>query len=246
MLNVTAPFCLAEHFYFRKATEERNLATDTVVFLKPSQLRKGFKYIMVSATASETICRHYFGEDKVKFYECKKARYKGTLTQFYNKSMSRSCIHDNPGIIEKIKKDTGYLPTITFKMSAEDDDLYFGNAEGVDYLKGMDINVIGTNYLTEFIYKLFPYTIGLDFDEDAKPQPNLPVTHNGYRFRFTTYEDKVLRDFQFWMLESDAEQTVGRARLLRNDCNVYLHSSFPTEQAIMKKYDYGDDAKATV
>ena len=236
-------FCLAEHFYFRKTSEERNLKEDEIVFLKPSRLKKGFKYIMVTATANEAICKYYFGEKNVKFYDCKKARYKGTLTQFYNKSMSRDCIHKNPGILEKIKKDTGYIPTITFKEFAEDGDLYFGNAEGIDYLKGMDINVVGTNYLAEFLYKLFPYSIGLDFDEDAKPKINLLVTHNGYRFRFTTYEDKVLQDFQFWMLESDIEQAIGRARLLREFCTVNLYSSFPTEQAVMAEYDYDRDVK---
>lgn len=106
-------FCLAEKFYFRKASEERNLKEDTLVYLKPIQLKKGFKYIIISATADEDIYKRYFGSDRIKFYECKKAKYAGILEQFYDKSMSRYCIRTNPGIIEKIKQLTGENPILT-------------------------------------------------------------------------------------------------------------------------------------
>jgi hypothetical protein len=236
-------FCLAKRFYFRKTSiKEENLAEDTIVFLKPVKLKKEFKYIIISATANKDVYNHYFGEDRVKFYECKKAEYKGTLNQFYDKPMSRTCIHNNPGIIDRIKEITGFNHTITFKIFAKKGELYFGNNEGVDYLKGENINVIGTPHCTEFIYKLFAYTIGLNFDKDAKPIPNLPVTHNGYRFHFTTYEDDELRKIQFWMIESELEQAVGRARLLRYDCTVNLFSNFPLSQAVMKKFDYEKNA----
>jgi hypothetical protein len=220
-------FCLAEYFYFRKASREQNLSEDTIVFLKPSKLKEGHKYIMISATADEDICNKYFGNEKVTFHECKKAEYVGTLNQYYDKSMSRTCIHDNHGIIEHIKKVTGVKHTITFKEFAQNGELYFGNNEGVDYLKGQNIDVIGTPYYAEFLYKLFPYTIGLEFNKNAKPMPNLPATHNGYRFRFTTYDDEVLQNIQFWTIESDLEQAIGRARLLRKNCTVNLFSIFP-------------------
>jgi len=63
------------------------------------------------------------------------------------------------------------------------------------------------------------------------------VIHNGYLFHFTTYgeEHEVLRKILFWMIESDLEQAVGRARLLRYDCTVYLFSNFPLRQAVMKE-----------
>jgi hypothetical protein len=79
--------------------------------------------------------------------------------------------------------------------------------------------------------------MGLDFNEDAEMKDQL-VTHNGHRFWFKTYEDKVLRIIHFWMIESELEQAVGRARLLRNDCIVHLFSNFPLSQAVMKKFDY--------
>jgi hypothetical protein len=40
------------------------------------------------------------------------------------------------------------------------------------------------------------------------------------------------------MIESDLEQAVGRARLLRYDCTVNLFSNFPLRQAVMRESDY--------
>ena len=81
--------------------------------------------------------------------------------------------------------------------------------------------------------------MGLDFDEDEEPELQT-VTHNGYRFRFTTYKNENLRAIQFWMIESELEQAVGRARLLRNPCEVHLFSNFPLNQAEMvEDFDYG-------
>ena len=83
--------------------------------------------------------------------------------------------------------------------------------------------------------------MGVDFDEDEKMKPKT-VTHNGYRFWFTTFEDEELRDIHFWMLESELEQAVGRARLLRNTCKVHLFSNFPLRQARMVPgFDYAKE-----
>ena len=126
---------------------------------------------------------------------------------------------------------------ITFKAYRRND-MYFGNAVGCDHLKGKNIDVVGTPYRVDFLYKLLPFSIGLNVQADAKMKSCL-VTHNGYRFCFTTYGDEhdVLRKFHFWMIESELEQTVGRARLLREDCRVNLFSNFPLRQANLMKSD---------
>ena len=131
---------------------------------------------------------------------------------------------------------------ITFKKYGIGD-MYFGNAIGCDYLKGKDIDVVGTPYQVDFLYKLFPFSIGLDIDEDAVMK-SCQVSHNGYMFTFTTYgeEHDVLRKFHFWMIESELEQAVGRARLLRCHCTVNLFSNFPLRQAVMKESEYDDDS----
>lgn len=234
-------FCMANHFYLRKKSNEENLKEDTIAFLKPVTF-KNVKYIMVSATVSEEICYQYFGEDNVNFYVCKRAEYKGSLYQYPQKSMSRSCLKNNQGIvrrlIEKFHLDEDNV--ITF-MKENIGNLHFGNTEGSNSLEGKDILVIGTPYHAEFLYKLAAFSMGIDFDEDEKMTLQ-DVIYNGYAFKFTTFENEELRAVHFWMLESELEQAVGRARLLRNDCNVYLFSNFPLSQSKMvEDFEYDKD-----
>jgi hypothetical protein len=230
-------FCLAEHFVYRKISKERNLSEDSIVFLKPYKF-KNIKYIMVSATVDKDICEYCFGKQNIKFYECKNASYKGILNQYYDKSMSRVCIDENPGILEKIRGWSGAPNMITFKKYAVGE-FHFGNALGCDQLKGLDLDVVGTPYQVDFLYRLLPFTLGLRVNEDAEMKSCL-VRHNGYKFHFTTFGDEhdVLRKFHFWMIESELEQAVGRARLLRCDCTVNLFSNFHLRQAIMKETEY--------
>lgn len=162
-------FCQANKFYVRRASKEKNLKKDTVVFLKPVSFSENKKYIIVSATADETIYRQYFGDDRVEFYECKKAENTGTLNQYPGKSMSRSSIANDPGIVQRLMKRFHMSEdhVITF-MRENIGELHFGNTEGSNRLEGEDILVIGTPYHADFIYKLAAFTIGLDFDEDEQ------------------------------------------------------------------------------
>ena len=234
-------FCRAEQFYVRRSDKEPKLEEDTVVFLKPVSF-KDVKYIMVSATADEGICRHYFGWDRVDFYECKRAKYMGPLHQYPGKSMSRSSIASDSGIVRRLMKrfDMDEERVITF-MQENIGPLHFGNTDGSNILEGKDILVVGTPYHADFLYKLVAFTMGLDFDEDEEVGPQV-VTHNGYRFRFTTFQNEDLQHLQFWMIESELEQAAGRARLLRNPCNVHLFSNFPLRQAKMVDgFDYSKE-----
>jgi hypothetical protein len=178
----------AEYFCSRKKSAEKNLLSDCISFFKPAKFQK-VKYIMVSATADETVCKYYFGEDRVRFYECKKAKYKGTLNQYYDRSMSRADIHSHADTYIKIKEKSGELYTITFMEHRSGAELYFGNTEGCSFPAGENINVVGTPHYPPFLYKLFAYTIGLSFDIDEELTKNKLVRHNGYQFKFTAYDD---------------------------------------------------------
>lgn len=226
-------FCLAEHFFLRKESVEKGLKEDTVVFLKPVSF-KSIKYIIVSATADKEIYEQFFANRTVHFHNCKRARYMGRLNQYPAKSMSRTCVDNNPGIIEKLMNHFGVSEeqVITF-MKENIGSLHFGNTEGSNALEGKDILVAGTPYHADFLYKLVAFTLGFDFDEDEKMTLQT-VAHNGYRFRFTTFVNEGLRNVQFWMIESELEQAAGRARLLRHDCDVHLFSNFPLSQAEMR------------
>lgn len=228
-------FCSAEYFYFRNSAEDPSIDGDTFSFIKPVSLLADRKYIIVSATADESIYCTFFGDERIDFHECKQARYKGELCQYYKKSMSRSCIEKNPNIVSDIQKRLGVDENhvITFK-NQNIGELHFGNTEGSNMLEGEDIVVIGTPYHADFLYKLVAFSLGIDFDEDEKAEMQV-IEHNGYRTQFTTFKNQDLREIQFWMLESELEQAVGRARLLRRICKVHLFSNFPLRQADMIK-----------
>lgn len=239
-INIPA-LCSAKHFCYRVASEEESgLEEDCITFVRPIEFPKDTKYIMLSATADRDICGYCFGENRVKFYDCKEAAITGTLYQYGEKPMGRSSIRKDPSVIEKIKKWTGFKNTISFKEFHKyyEGDFHFGNCAGCDSLKGKNIDVIGTPHQPDWIYKLFAYSLGYDIDD--RLNPNTPVTHNGFRFRFMTYKDAVLRKIQFYMIESELEQAVGRARLLRCDCVVNLFSDFPLKQAVLREAEYED------
>jgi len=225
----TSAFFMAHKFYIRRASKEWNINEDTLVFIKPVAFKE-VKHIMVSATVDEDICRNFFGENKVNFYECKKAKYKGNLYQYPHKSMSRDSINNTPGIIQRLTKHFGIKDeyVITHKGYGKGP-YWIGNTEGSNYMEGENILVAATPYHAEFLYKLIAHTMGLTFDKNAEMKEKL-CTHNGHRFWIKTYEDDTLRNIHFWMIESELEQAVGRARLLWHECTVHLCSRFPLSQ----------------
>lgn len=118
-------------------------------------------------------------------------------------------------------------------------DLHFGNTTGINSLSGKDLAVVGTPYKIEESYKLVASYLGADVNQeiDMNPRPRR-VEYSGYSFCITTYHDELLREVQLYALESELEQCVGRARLLRNACTVYVFSAFPCEQAELRMGNY--------
>ena len=217
-----AAFCEAEHFCY--CLKERS-----IIFIKPVEFTK-LKCTIVSATVNKTVCEYYFGKGRIHFHECKQALYKGELVQYGNNTMSRSLIRENLAIYSEIERELGKMNRITFKEFAGADKLYYGKTEGCDFLKGENLCVIGTPHFPSWVYVLIALTIGLEFDRNDDLQPQ-DVEHNGYKFNFMTYKDEVLRSIQFFLIEGELEQAVGRARLLRcENCTVYLFSNFPLSQ----------------
>jgi hypothetical protein len=236
----TSSFFGAQKFYIRRASKEWGLNEDTLVFIKPVAFKE-VKHIMVSATVNEDVCRNFFGENKVNFYECKKAKYKGNLYQYPDKSMSRDSINNTPGIIQRLAKHFGIEDenVITHKGYGKGP-FHIGNIEGINIMEGKDILVAATPYHAEFLYKLVAHTMGLAFDENAEMKERL-CTHNGHQFWIKTYEDDVLRNIHFWMMESELEQAVGRARLLWHNCTVHLCSRFPLSQTQILELNLGKE-----
>lgn len=240
-------FCKTKYFIYRQASKEPNLSEDCITFFKPVKFKNNVKYVMVSATIDEKVCKYYFGENNVEFRECNNVKYAGELIWFYDKSISRRYLDEHSDTLKRIMEKYPY-PTITFKNYGGEH--HFGAIEGINELEGQTINVIGCNHQVEFIYKLFAYLLsklndGFEFDKKAQIHYQ-EVEHNGWKFWFSTYDDTLLRDIQFYIIESELEQAVGRARLLRNECTVYLFSDFPLCQAVIRKSDYDDANEAKI
>ena len=89
--------------------------------------------------------------------------------------------------------------------------------------------IVGTPHLHESVYKLFGIALGINVENQELRYQQ--IKYGIYQFWLMTYDNLFLRRIQLWLIESELEQSVGRARILRNDCNVFLFSSFPLRQA---------------
>ena len=207
------------------------------------------KYIVLSATADPQIYRDYFRNLQVIEYEYMEAKYKGNLLQFVYYSLSRNNLRDNQSVYSFISDYCGEnIAKISF-MCEEDYHkkmnkarLHYGNAVGVNVLKGKDLAVIGTPFKHPNAY-LLPgvYLYGESVNNDKMRRRN--VEFNGFSFLMMAYSQDELRHFQLCSIFSELEQAIGRARLLRCSCNVYLFSNFPCSQAEFVLSDYLDKYK---
>lgn len=243
-------FCSAQKFYFKKKADGNNLydnnaKEDSLVFFKPFELNTKIKYIILSATADHRIYNYVLGSNRINYYKCKKAKYIGTVNQYSHHSTSHDFVKKSPAIVQKMIKLGGTDDIITFKGEEYAmENCHFGKTTGIDAFKGKNLTVLGTYHRPEWMYKLFAHTIGgdlLDKYKDAVMRYQL-VRHRGFQFHFMTFDESalMLRNIQFWMVESELEQAVGRARLSRCDCIVNLFSNFPIEQANIINTDFGE------
>lgn len=197
------------------------------------------KLVVVSASLNAGLYADYCAGRYVDYVDVPLVRYKGRLLQYTAHSMSRSCI-DALGYEEV--KESVYRVTqktdvnwITFRKFDEDKGIYFGKTEGFNRYQGKDLVVLGTPHYVPFMYRLIGAYLGYRTNEGMRV---MIVEHNGYRFPIMTFSDPEMRELQFHFLESELEQSIGRARILRNPCTVYLFSNFPCRQAELIQEDY--------
>lgn len=202
-------------------------------YIHEQALQNGFRYIVLSATANQTIYEKAFHNRTVKFYQCKEAAYIGAVNEYHDRTYSRSCITNLPDFYETLRKKHSGLPVITFKdydPYISTYDLHMGAVEGHNHLEGKDIVVAGTPHKPEFVTKLMGLHLGIDIQDTLSTRE---IIHNNCRFWFMTYANPKLRDIQLWIIESELEQCIGRARLLRYDATVHLYSNFPVRQCTL-------------
>lgn len=94
--------------------------------------------------------------------------------------------------------------------------------------RGKNIAVIGLPNLNNVVYGLYAMRIGYVGNIHMCCRR---IQYGNCDFRLNTFEDKIICRIQLWLLSSQLEQAVGRARLLRKNCTVMVFSGFPVEQA---------------
>ncbi len=191
------------------------------------------KIIILSATANHQVYANFFKNRQIKYYKINEVKYTGKITQWTNYSYSRKWIAENKKKFNNICKLYENCNKITFlKFSDTDNELHFGNTEGKDGYSEKDLFIFGTPFQNEIVYKLMAASMDYDIDiiNDEKLN-HREIEYADYKFYFFTYKDKLLRNLQIYYISSELEQSIGRARLLNKDNNVYVYSQFPAKQA---------------
>lgn len=230
---------------FVKETSEDS--GDCIVYYFAPPKLPDTKTVILSATFNPEVYRKYF-ETEIIEYPVIMAPYCGKIKQFTYHSLGRRNLKEKEEQIQEFIEDNidSKIDAISFKDFDYNNgcDLHFGNAIGVNGLEGKDILILGTPFKNEKCYKLLVAALGERItSNDMSRMRN--VYYKGYTFQIMTYKNEILRNIQLYSLESELEQCVGRARLLRFDCTVYLFSGFPVEQAELITYDYMKERKGT-
>lgn len=207
------------------------ITANMVHYLSDSPLPQG-KLIILSATADPELYQMFYPDRHFEYYECRKARYKGKIVQHTDCSYSGYILEKNPERIRNLFQATMGNVVITFKSIEREfkTKYHFGNVEGLNQLGGRNLAVIGLPNKPDFVYCLYGLRAGLELHKS----PNMYVhriKQNGYSFSLNTFKNETLQKIHTWMLSSQLEQAVGRARLLRNDCTVTVYAGYPVEQA---------------
>jgi hypothetical protein len=213
---------------------------DNVYYIQRKELPKDKKIIIMSATANEEVYKLVFGNRLISFADTGKVALKGKIQQMIGINASRSALTQNPENIERIKDFIvdilGENATIiTYKAFVDKFNAAanFGGVIGSDIYKGRDIAIVGTPNFNEVVYLLLASALDVritpEFDDTLAYKQ---ITRNGFRFDFMTYtRNELLREIQLYLIESELQQAIGRARLTRHDCLVLVFSNLPISGA---------------
>jgi hypothetical protein len=210
----------------------------TIHYIKKHNLPENKKVIILSATANEEICRYLFG-DRLRFYDLSNVETIGLIKQDTTYSFSRQSLKQHQEYVSNI---VGDKPTITFKNQKDNFDnpvkeIHFAKSVGSNELKGKDIAVVGTPHVSPIVIGLYAAVLGIKLGAEDLDDKGLyrfrqqQVIHNGFRFWISTYDNKDLRNIQFYFIESELRQAVGRARPNTELVTVHLFSNYPLPEA---------------
>lgn len=209
--------------------------TNKLFFIKKWSLPVGKKIIILSATANEFVYRKLYG-NRIEFYDLGNVELKGKLIQDTTLTFSKQNLIKAETLqyaSEKIEERM----VITFQKCARHfktayKNIYFGNCQGKDKFKDKPLAIIGTPHVNPATYFLYSKFLGLSYKPEDFRMNMYSVHRNGMYFNFFTFENEDLRNLQFYFIERELRQAVGRARLIREpNADVLVFSNFPLPEA---------------
>ncbi|MBS5936797.1 hypothetical protein [Clostridium sp.] len=207
------------------------------------------KCIILSATANETVYRNLLTDRDIEFIDLGNVETRGKLILHY-KSFSRTDIRKNfEKAVKQIRSEAPGIDNVItfakykerFKREGFNPIAHFGSCSGLDAYKGQDLIVAGTPHVDERMYFLLAAAIkdNVVIEQGIK---YCNVRRNGFEFSFSTYNnasvtgtDNLLQEIQFYLIESELIQAIGRARILRTNATVHLFSNHAVQGSELYK-----------
>lgn len=210
-----------------------------------------YKVICMSATLDETIhtafIKKYLPNKNIIYKSIANTELKGNIYSNCSYAWSRDGLKKltkkSEKALQKILNDDRFENIITFKSN----DLinlegtgkvkiaHFGAVEGLDKYKGQDLCVIGTPHTSSKVYEGY-YFLLTGKNPESKEWKVKRVKKYGFEFDLNTYENETdifLTDIQLYFVYSELIQAIGRARALRFNVDVYVHSALPIPNSIL-------------
>ena len=213
------------------------------------------KCIVLSATANQTIYEAAFKDREVNFFDLGNVEQTGKVVLHYQSYSKQALINNFKKLVEKIREEAPGIDNIisykSFNDKFENEGFkaiaHFGACAGIDAYKGQNLIVAGTPRPDGRIYPLLVNLLRPGTTTVENKQENVNVINNGWEFSIYSYNEEngttsgLLQQIQFYLIESEIAQAVGRARTLWEDATVHLFSNYPLRECIL----YKENNKAT-
>jgi hypothetical protein len=218
-----------------------------IAFINKRDLPNNIKTIILSATASDMIYRSLYPD--INIVHGGLIQKQGKIIQYpinsYSRTDMKKSYKENP---DKFKEDIisrigNTKVGCTFKEIKDllredksfqlDIQFTYGQELDLNVFSGQNIAIIGTPHINDETYLLVAHALGIKFTTEDITKQNILIERNGLAFWLYTFKSsKELREIQLYFIESQLHQAIGRARLIRNDCTVFLFSNFGIPSAV--------------
>ncbi len=238
-------FLTSRSVAFVRPGKKEEVDADSIIYVSRRNFPRGIgKFVIASASVNQRLYEAFAGEETIDFMTMPPIAHHGELVlhpkkSFANCSLGEKVKADTLRLVSKLIEDHPHAAVICSKkmkaaLTREQKQRVictFGATEGLNDYQGQDLLVIGALHRPDYVYKLLAvalgHKLGLDTTLELEYQR---MSRNGYEYHAVAFDDELLREIQFAMIETDLEQAVGRARLVSHDCRVDLYTNIPLPQ----------------